>query len=55
MVIQLIPLACIIGGTFFGSCIVAIACIELKNIIQGILRKAFNRMRIVKNRYKNLN
>ncbi len=53
MVIQLIPLVCIAGGTFFGSCIVVIVCIELKNTIQGILVKAFNR--IAKNRYKNLN
>ena len=50
MVTQLIPLICIVGGAFFGSCIVVIACIELKNIIQKIIIKTLNQM--VKNIYK---
>ncbi|OIN84734.1 hypothetical protein KX00_274 [Francisella sp. TX07-6608] len=43
MIIQSVPLYCIIGSIFFGSFIVIIACIELKNIIQGIITKLLNK------------
>ncbi|APC92414.1 hypothetical protein BBG19_1690 [Francisella sp. MA067296] len=44
MLIQSVPLYCIVGSIFFGSFIVIIAVLELKNIIQGIVTKLSNKI-----------
>ncbi|MED7818909.1 MULTISPECIES: hypothetical protein [unclassified Francisella] len=48
MIIGSVPIFCIVGGVFFGSFIVAFACIELKNITKAIFTKIFNKMPVRK-------
>ena len=44
MIIQTVPLYCIIGGIFFGSFIIIVASLEFKNIIQGVITKLFSKL-----------
>ncbi|WP_192577502.1 hypothetical protein [Francisella sp. LA112445] len=44
MILGTVPIFCIVGGIFFGSFIVTIACVELKNIIKAVVSKVIDKI-----------